>query len=86
MIYVTEEKTAMAIKLAKMIFGQSRGNWLPYTDAELVEMALRNSFRMASRGKTRRSAASAVFGTGSSVSSGICRRFGFDPDEVAKNT
>jgi len=75
----------MAINLAKMIFGSNHGNGLPYTDAELVERALRNSFRLSGRGKTKRAAASAVFGTGSSVSSDICRRFGFDPDEVARN-
>lgn len=53
------------------------------SDEELVHRALNNSFRTAGLGKTRRAVASRVFGTGSSVSGAICRRYGFDPDECA---
>lgn len=80
---VTPEKRAMSLKILRMICsGKRKETDIPYPDDELVRRALNNSFHLATRGKTKRAAASAVFGTGSTVSSAICRRFGADPDEV----
>lgn len=85
MMEATPEKRAMAIKIMQMICQKkNEPSSIPYHDSDLVDRALKNSFRMAPRGKTKRAAAGAVFGIGSSVSSAICRRFGFDPNEVAR--
>jgi hypothetical protein len=50
-------------------------------DADLVKRAVRNAGRLVTPKRVRWAAVLDVFGTGSTWSMDLCRRFGLDPHE-----
>jgi hypothetical protein len=54
---------------------------IPYSERELIQRAISNA-RPLSRGAPRWAVVKQAFGTGSRVSWAICKKYGFDPEEM----
>jgi len=55
---------------------------VPYTEQQLIQRAIRMARpRYGRKDKPRWALVKDVFGTGQTVSTAICTRYGFDPDE-----
>lgn len=55
-----------------------------FSEQELIGRAVRAASGTHRQGTQRWVAMKAAFGCGSGVANALCRRFGFDPDEVVK--
>ena len=55
-----------------------------FSEHELIERAVRAASGTHRRGTQRWVAMKDAFGCGSGVANALCRRFGFDPDEMVK--